>query len=305
MDENISNTPQESANDREALMRELFVRLSTFPGDPRVYNPRILVSQTPEGLPAEISFPANSRVLGTLIRGPEDATIVVDVELSPAQVLEFYRERMKVASWQELAMPEGIHRGGFMHSSVANALERITFCRSSRGPSLTVTAYPRETDETKTDLRLELDTTGKQCTQQAKMRRMHRPPTYNLIPPLLPPAGARQQGGGGSSGGDSFHSSASLSLDKEMDITELASHYNTQLESGGWTRSDAGNSGPFGWSTWTFRDEDSAPWYASFIIMKMPVQQFEYTLQVQANLDLGENQRSEGWFSSSGPMTRI
>ena len=307
MEENISNTPQDSGvSDREAILQELFVRLSTFPGDPRVYNPQILVSQIPEGLSAETPLPANSRVLGTLIRGPQDATIVVDVDLLPAQVLEFYRERMKAVGWQELAMPEGMHRGGFTHSRIASALDaRITFCRSSRGPSLTVTAYPRETDETKTDLRLELDATGQQCTQQARMRRMHRPLMHDLIPPLLPPAGANQQGRGGSGGGDSVSSGATLSLDKEMDIVELASHYNTQLESSGWTRADAGNSGPFAWSTWTFRDGDSEPWYGSFIIMKMPVQQLEYSLQVQANMDLGGNQQSGGWFSSSAPMTRI
>ena len=307
MDENIANTPQDSgANDREAILRELFVRLSTFPGDPRVYNPQILVGQTPEGLPADIPFPAHSRVLGTLIRGPQDATIVVDADLPPAQVLEFYREHMKAGGWQESEMPGGMHRGGFMHSSIANVFDaRITFCRSSRGPSFTVTAYPRATDETKTDLRLELDATGQQCTQQARMRRMHRPLMHDLIPPLLPPTGARQESRGGSGGSDSLYSIATLTLDKQMEIVELASHYNTQLESGGWTRSDAGNSGPFAWSIWTFRDEDGEPWYASFIIMKIPVQQLQYSLQVQANMDLGGNQQSGGWFSSSAPMTRI
>ena len=307
MDENISNTPQNSeANNREAILRELVVRLATFPGDPRVNNPQLLVGQIPEGLSAEIPFPADNRVLGTLIRGPQDSTIVVDTDLPPAQVLDFYRGRMKATSWQELEMPGGMHRGGFMHSSITNALDaRITFCRGSRGPSLTVIAYPRAADETKTDLRLELDATGQQCTQQAKMRRMHRPIMHELIPPLIPPAGARQQGGGGGSGGDSVYSNATLSLDKDMDIVELASHYNTQLESGGWVRGDAGNSGPFAWSTWTFRDEDNEPWYGSFIIMRVPIQKLQYTLQVQANMDSGGNQQSGGWFSSSAPMTML
>ena len=139
-------------------------------------------------------------------------------------------------------------------------------------------------------------------TQQAKMRRMRRSMMHELIPPLVLTAGARQQGG---SGGDSVHSNATLSLDKDMDIVELASHYNTQLESGGWIRGDAGNNGPFAWSTWTFRDEDGEPWFGNFIIMKMPVQQLQYTLQAQANMDLGRNQQSGGWFSSYGPMTML
>ena len=306
MDEKISNTPQDSGtNESEAILRDLVVRLATFPGDPRVSNPQLLVGQIPEGLSAEIPFPADNRVLGTLIRGPQDSTIVVDADLPPAQVLDFYRERMKAAGWQELEMPGGMHRGGFMHSSITNALDaRFTFCRGSRGPSLTVIAYPRAADETKTDLRLELDATGQQCTQQAKMRRMHRPIMHELIPPLIPPAGARQQGGGGGSGGDSVYSSATLSLDNDMNIVELASHYNTQLESGGWVRSDAGNSGPFAWSTWTLHDEDNEPWYGSFIIMRMPVQQLQYTLYIQAYMETGMSP-SGGWFSSSAPMTRL
>lgn len=85
----------------------------------------------------------------------------------------------------------------------------------------------------------------------------------------------------------------------------LASHYTTQLERGGWTRIDAGNSVPFAWSTWTFHDEDNEPWLGSFIIFKMPVQQLKYTLYVHASMNTGGNQRSGGWFSSSGPMTRI
>ncbi|MHB8597316.1 MAG: hypothetical protein ACYDER_10960 [Ktedonobacteraceae bacterium] len=305
MDENISNTPQDAgADDRETLLREMIVRLATFPGDPRVSNPRVLVGQIPEGLPEEIPFPEQSRVLGTLIRGPENASIVIDVDQSPAQVLDFYRQRMKAVGWQELELPMPRH-GGFEHGSSILAFEaRATFCRSSRGPSFTVMAFPRATDENISDVRLELDAGG-QCTQQSRMRRMQRPVMHDIIPRLIAPADAQQQGGGGGGSSDNVYSSATLTLDKDVAIVALASHYTTQLERGGWTRIDAGNSAPFAWSTWTFHDEDNEPWLGSFIIFKMPVQQPQYALYVHASIDKGGNQRSGGWFSSSGPMTSI
>lgn len=306
MNENISNIPQDSgANDREALLREMIVRLVTFPGDPRVSNPQVLVGQIPEGLPEEIPLPEQSRVLGTLIRGPENASIVIDANQPPAQVLDFYRQRMKAVGWQELELPMGPRHGGFVHDSRALAFEaRATFCRSSRGPSFTVMAFPRATDENTSDVRLELDAEG-QCAQQSRMRRMHQPMMHDIIPRLIPPEGARQQGGGGSSGGDNTYSSATLALDKDVAIVALASHYITQLERGGWTRIDTGNSSLFAWSTWTFHDEDNEPWLGSFIIFKLPVQQPQYTLYVHASIDTGENQRSGGWFSSYGLMTSI
>lgn len=295
MDENVSNAPQESANGREALMRELFVRLSSYPGDPRVYNPQLLVGQIPQGLAEEIPFPEHSRVLGTLVRGPEDATIVFDANVTSQHVLDFYRNQMKAANWQELEMQDVTRRGGFVHSSAGFDF-RTTFCRGSHGPSITVNAFPMAADSTKTDVRLELDATGQQCMQQQKMRR-HRPALYELIPRLTPPAGARQQSGGGGSGSDSVHSSATLVMNNDTGIEELAAHYNRLLESGGWTRSNAGISGPFAWSTWTFHDENNELWYGSLTIFKAPTRYPQYTLYVQANMDTG-TPPSNGWFSS-------
>ena len=74
MDENIP-TPQNST-ERETLLRDLVIRLSAFAGDPRVGNPQLLVGELPQSLPVEIPLPERSRVVGTLIRGPQYATSI-------------------------------------------------------------------------------------------------------------------------------------------------------------------------------------------------------------------------------------
>src|SRR5260221_13051833 len=98
MDENIP-TPQ-NFTERETLLRDLVIRLSTFAGDPGVGNPQVLVGELPQSMPVEIPLPERSRVVGTLIPGPQYATSIVDVELQTQQGLKFYRDRMQAERCQ-------------------------------------------------------------------------------------------------------------------------------------------------------------------------------------------------------------
>jgi hypothetical protein len=305
MSENISNTPQDAgASDREALLQEMLVRLNSFPGDPRVNNPQVLVGQIPEGLPFELPLPPDNIIVGTLIRGPESASIVLNVDQPAELVLGWYREHMKEAGVQELEMPGVAQRSGFTQTGIAAGMQ-ATFCYGSRGPSLMVNTLSRDKDETKADVRLELDIKGMACKYFAK-NRMQRPLFASLVPQLAPPPKSTQRvdSVGASSTFDSVHSIATLRLENDVNIVELATHYNTQLESGGWTRGDAGSDGPFAWSTWSFHDEDNELWRGSFLILKIQIQQPQYTLYIQANMDTGPLQGS-GWFSSFGPMTML
>ncbi len=305
MNKNISNTPQDAgANDRETLLREMIVRLVTFPGDPRVNNPHVLIGQIPEGLPFELPLPPDSIILGTLIRGPESASIILNVDQPPGLMLAWYREHMKEAGVQELEMPGVAQRSGFTQTGIAAGMQ-ATFCYGSRGPSLMVNALSRDKDETKADVRLELDIKGMACRYFAK-NRMQRPLFASLLPQLAPPPRSTQRidSVGSSSTFDSVNSIATLILENDMSVVELASHYNTQLESSGWIRSDAGSAGPIAWSTWAFRDEDNELWYGSLFILRTPTQQPQYTLYIQAKMDTGAP-TATGWFSSSGPMTSI
>jgi hypothetical protein len=267
-----------------------------------VNNPQVLIGQIPEGLPFKLPLPPDSSILGTLIRGPEYASIVLNVDQSPERVLVWYRERMKESGVQELEVPGAAQRSGFTQTGIQSDM-RATFCYGSRGPSLMVNALSRDNDGTKADVRLELDMTGMICKHFAN-NRMQRPLFASLIPQLVPPSKTTQRidSVGASSTIDSVHSIATLILENDMNIVELAAHYNTQLEQGGWVRSDAGASGPFAWSTWTFRDEDNELWHGSFLILKMKIQKPQYTLYIQANMDTGISP-SGGWFSSLAPMT--
>ena len=299
MDENIP-TPQ-NLTERETMLRDLAIRLSTFAGDPRVGNPQVLVGELPQNLLVEIPLPEGSRIIGTLIRGPQYATSVVDVELSAEQVLKFYRERMQAAGWQESEFMKDRRPGGFTSPGMPATI--ATFCRGSRGPGLTVNVHT--TGNTSADLRLDIDLSGQSCVQQARMGKMigRGMAMHEMIPRLDPPPEGRQMPMGGGGGVNSFSMNASLELNAPIDLAKLAAHYVAQLERAGWTRDEEGQSGPIAWNTWSFRDEDNELSRGFFFILRMPGQKEQYTLYVQVNWGTDGEQFS-GWFTHT-PLTRL
>lgn len=283
---------------REDLLRELALRLSTYPGDPRNDDPQLLVGQLPDNIAIPVPLPENSRILGTLIRSTESIDVIVDCQLSPAAVLTFYKESLAASGWNELnEMHPAMHGGGFVHSGFPAFENRATYCKGPDGPAFSINAYERK--QGLTDVRLDINFGNEYspCRQPNRMqRRMAHHQMRNLIPPLEPPKGAKQQSGGGGGGGDSWHSNATL--DTEMQLDALAAHYAAQLLKGGWTQTGAGISGPLAWSTWTFQDEENEPWNGFFYILKRPGKERQHVLEVRVDWDKQEEQRGS-WFSYS------
>jgi len=143
----------EGGNDREAaltLTLRLMGRGFNFSGDES--PTRLLVGSLPDPLPAAIPLPDGARVVGSQLRGPI-ATIVLDVDLPEEQVLDFYRERLQADGWTTPEQP-GMHNDGFAHTMFAPPL---TYCRSTRGPSLSVQATAQEGGPTDVRLNLNID----------------------------------------------------------------------------------------------------------------------------------------------------
>lgn len=279
---------------REDLLRELALRLSTYPGDPRNDNPQLLVGQIPENMAIPVPMPEQSQVLGTLMRSPENINIILNSELSPTEVTNFYKEQLGSSGWNELDTIRPMH-GGFVHSRFQAFENHLTFCQGPDGPAFTVHTFERP--QAPTDVRLDINfgTEFSPCVQSnQRTQRMHRG-LHDLIPVLIPPSGAKQFGGGGSGGGvGSWHTTATLETD--LDLATLLTHYSQQLEKGGWTRTGEGFSSPLAWTTWTFQDEDKENWSGLFFILKMPGKEREHALEVRIDWDKKE-QRRGGWFS--------
>lgn len=269
-------TPADSAANDDATFRKLAMRLiaARYPAPPGE-SLRLLVGQLPPDLPFDLPLPEGTRVLGSLLQGDAHiANMVLMTDLLPDQVVEFYRERLKAAGWSEeesMGQQRGFVQSGSMSPSLAQ------FFLGDTGPLLIVTSFSDPDGRSTAEVLLN---PGGRGSSFARRRMGAAHDVWSVLPTIRPPAGARQSVEGASGGNDRVISTARL--ETALDLSTLAVHYHTQLEYGGWERTDAGESGPIAWSAWTFTDEQGEPWRGLFFILKQPDVAERYLLQVSA-----------------------
>ncbi len=248
---------------------------------------RLLVGRLPDPSPVPIPVPDGARVVGSQVLGSV-ATIVLDVDLPEDAALAFYRERLEADEWTPPAQQPGMHGGGFAPTWRGPTL---MYCRSTRGPSLSVQATAVEGGPT--DVRLNLNTDARQspCAPQP-----HHPGMRDLLPTLTPPAGARQTPQGGGGGSDSYYSNATVRTD--LDPAALGAHYAAQLRDAGWTAQGEGHEGPVAWSAWTFRDGDGEEWRGLLFALRRPETDGAYVVYLRADASAGDA-ASGGWSSTT------
>jgi len=226
-------------------------RMLTFPGFPPGNVITILPGKLPPDLPFEVPVPDGAKVIGSLI-WPEDKyeqiQIFLDVPEKPEKIIEFYRNRMKKAGWNE---PESSYEGlGF--SSTPSMPQLAFFCQyEQEGPVLGITVFTSD-GEKPADVRLNLNTNPKVPVCHEFYYEQPES-TKDVLPLLLAPEGAVWKGGGGGGGGNVRH--LYTVLETELGLVELETHYRDQLIETGWELKEKGSSGPIAWSTWSFSDE--------------------------------------------------
>ena len=240
-------------------------RLLTYPSYLQSKPVIILPGELPSNLSVDVPIPSDTKVIGSLIRSEDTykrVKIILDVPMEPNEVIEFYRDSLKNAGWNET---EGFYHheeSGFMSTTP----EAVIFCRyEGKGPSLQITAHTLATEEGNvSDVRLDLDTdpgTGL-CTE-----RFYGPSwddRAEILPPLKPPEGAilRSRGSGGGEG----QWQAEATIETELNVSELSTHYQEQLMNAGWALKEDGMTASFAWSTWTFNDELDDPWFGLLLV---------------------------------------
>jgi hypothetical protein len=192
------NSPNSKLTESDLL--EFALRLATYPNDSRTQNAQLLPGQLPDQLPVEIPIPEGSRVLGSLVRNPEEIEMLIDTYHSSEEVLSFYRQHMNTLGWKTLDSYRP-NRGGLMPAGARNRGGNETFYkglsdpslavyglgissasedevnRNRSGPVLTVNAYPGKGNVT--DLRLNLNMKGP--FPPGPPRHMRRHPSRNIV----------------------------------------------------------------------------------------------------------------------------
>lgn len=312
-------------NNSEVVPHALAERLLAPPdldGERESAPPRLYPGRLPDGLPAELPLPDGATIVGgftqNMGRGRWMTEVVLDVDLPAEELRENYRRRLFAAGWSEDDefspgrrgfVPPGLpglfvraaHRSPWLNRRLRGrvpGLPRLfpdVLHLGEGGPRLMVTAADRQ--GAPTDVRLRVFT-GR------RGRRLRHDPIWYTVPSLVPPPGARGRPddshtgilhpprgarglSGGSGGGwqpDGAYSHSTLETD--LDLDALASHYNDGLAEAGWNLTDEGQSGPQAWSTWTFTDERGKLWSGTFSALCLSGSSTRYLLQIHAGREL-------------------
>jgi len=256
---------------------ELAIRLLTpsYPDAPDVEKTKVFVGALPDEMPISLPMPEGSRILGSVVNGEQGIEVVLDVNRTPEQVLDFYRESMAADNWSEVGGGFG-PAGGF-----APDVDRITLCRGAWNPSVTVGAY--ELEAGLTDVRLNVNTNPdwSPCRQSETFEDSMKP-----LPKLVTPPDAEHLRDSLSGGGSTVASTATMETD--MNSTALEEYYADQLKESNWTYIESGRCGEAAWSTWKFVDEGDLEWNGQFIALEVPGTEKTRFVLVQAVLADGE-----------------
>lgn len=216
----------------------------------RVQDVQLLVGKIPENISPEIPFLEGSKVIGTMVRN-QSTEIVLNSNLTPDQIFEFYQDRMGALNWSEIGDDAFGPTRGFLPDMSCRIL-----CQGETSPSVTVCAYPSEV----TDLRIIIDSdTPNACSQYPDID-WPKP-----LPRLLAPPGSNMHPADYSSGDENVFSSGTLETD--LNTTSLVDHYSSQIRKAGWNVLENGSCGLSSWSSWNLTDEDGQNWNGSFLIV--------------------------------------
>lgn len=259
------STQNTSYNNSSAELLRFVERLLTHPGFPSGKPVAILPGELPSNLSVEVPIPNDTEVIGSLVRSDDtykQVEIILDVPMEPNEVIEFYRNRLEEAGWNETEGFSFSEGGGFVSTMPESAI----FCRYEReGPSLMITAYTLATKEGNvSDTRLHLDTDPRTSVCR---ERFFGPPCDDraeVIPLLKPPEGAILRCV--SSGGGEYRWNSEATIKTELNVSELENHYRKQLLEAGWELKEEGNTSSFVWSTWSSTDEFGDHWSGILLV---------------------------------------
>lgn len=245
-------------------LRELAARLLNPLGpDLRPLDVELLPGQVPSELPLELPLPPGARLLGSAAYRSDDALqqaiVLLDVELSPEDVLSFYRRELPARGWS--ALSRAPQPGGFILSTM---LVTETFCEGDHDAWLSVTAQPHSGNRTGVRIHIDLSTAGP-CSG-APEPAVYASHAGERLPPLTVPPGVRLYPGG--SGGSDDHWFAHALAETELSAAELEPHLAGQLEHHGWERVATSSAGPVVCSAWRVAGEDD--WQGILVVAEWP-----------------------------------
>jgi hypothetical protein len=254
---------------KEPSLEELATRLlETTYLDSELKEVQLLPGDLPQDLPANLTLPEGTRIVGSKIQEDMGIDIVLDVPLAPDEAIEFCRSALAPQNWTETNLWDG----GFMPADPS-----LTFCGGGKKASISVSAHPQGNGS---DLRLSFinDPSSSPCSWAGSLVDWMKP-----IPRLPCPRGAKQSSENSMGGGSNV--AVSAVMETEMNSSALEDYYADLLEAANWTMKGAVQSRPSSWSTWGIQDEEGVLWEGILMAVELPGNESRRFVLVQASME--------------------
>ena len=190
---------------------------------------RFVVGQAPPGFASAWLPPAPARVVGGVVRGPRDITVILAYPSTT-------RSEDAIASYTEFLLRSGwtddLRGGGFMDMA---RLQRAIVCRDSTR----IHIRPAQGASAGTFVGAHLQHGSSSTFSPCGLTQTLASPDELQFPPLWAPPGVRSFEGGGNgglwSGNGPVGEVSTTRLTTAMSPDSIAAHYGAQLRAAGWT----------------------------------------------------------------------
>ncbi len=262
----------------EAAVREFVAQALGRSGPPEA-DAVIYIARLPEAMPFDLPLPEQTRVTGAVVRDALEGRmlqILLVSDQSARSVVDFYSEALPAVGWR---LVEDRSSGGFVSAPQAAA----NFCLDDDKWFVNMTAADRKDGGADVFLYAQSPNAGMLCRGDAEgfYAGLHA-----LMPVLTPPEGVRMStsssgGGGGPLWRRALSTEAAL-ISSGPEADAIVAHYNSQLESAGWSLADTAGDARVSWSRWTFTSpEDDTPWSGTLVVIRSPLADSEYHAQLR------------------------
>ena len=265
--------------------KELAQKLMTHPHPEGPTSIDLFLGRMPDEWGA-VPMPPGARLSGGALhsrrRQPMQIEAIFESDGDAKSVLSRYEGALTGVGWAVFEF--GGMRGGFVPGGMTGVGQ--TYRQGDKGPILMVAALEGGADAT--DVRLRLD--WEMARHLPDMHMHDRAEGAERLPALSPPLGVPLRGGGGGGSSDSWHSEATVETD--LPVPDLETHFSRQLEAAGWTRLAGTADDVAGWSSW--RLPGDGDWGGILLVLAAfkADQRFLYVRIASGDASNG------GWYSS-------
>jgi hypothetical protein len=176
--------------------------------------------------------------------------VVIDAEGTATQSLTDFAVAAGAAGWQPHE-DQGM-RGGFVPRTDGEV-------RSFERDDVVLRVFAMQRDERSVDIRIHGNTEEIPRSRRAPLG---IPEATQHLPTLRAPEGVRLAPRGGGGGQDHYQHYATI--DADLTVADLQSHFSSQLEAAGWRLLHRGGDDRAGWSMWRLPDEH---WHGLLLVL--------------------------------------